>query len=542
MPTHDDAPEPDPPFDLGKFYLLGRIGEGGSGAVYAAQVDGQLVALKVLRREVALTEREQKAFFSEAEKMRRVAHPSLVPVLDVGALPDGRPYLVMPRLLGEPLSTRLQRGPIAADAQRAGANAPGVLPYAHTLALFEGLAQGVSALHRAGLVHRDIKPENIFVVAGPKGREREEERLVLLDLGIAREIGAPSSTTTQQGLVRGTPAYMAPERFFGARASVATDLYELAVVLFMMLTGGLPWSPDDPKQRLTAITPDALGAMLPAAFARLFTRALSMTASERPESPEELCAEARRAAESARPSSSGLGPGSIQITPPRAAPLARSEIASLGANETVAATPFTLGASADTASKPKRSQRGAIAFVAAAVILAIGVGVWARARMADDARASLAATTALPSASAPAIPVEPAPPTSASASPESSAAPLPSAPRAPTRPTPSTQPNMPAPILTGAQPAPAPGGSSGPIPSCQRVLALYCSPAWRATERGSAGSQCASFQGVVRAFEQAPSATHADSEKTCAAVLAQGQAVLAERQRQIDAGVAPAGM
>src|SRR5439155_1330398 len=132
-----------------------------------------------------------------------------------GQLPDERPYLAMERLEGETLASLITKG---------------ALPLGRALPLFSELCSAVAALHDQGLVHRDLKPENVFVVG--------DRHAVLLDFGIAKELGAPASTTTQQGAVRGTPAYMAPERFFGQAASIATDLYELAVIFYAVIAAG----------------------------------------------------------------------------------------------------------------------------------------------------------------------------------------------------------------------------------------------------------------------------------------------------------------
>lgn len=99
--------------------------------------------------------------------------------------------------------------------------ASGTLSRERALDLFDQLATAVQVMHVSGLIHRDLKPENVMLVDGGK-------RAVLLDFGIAKAADAPPSTTTQAGLQRGTPAYMAPERFFGARATKCSDLYELA--------------------------------------------------------------------------------------------------------------------------------------------------------------------------------------------------------------------------------------------------------------------------------------------------------------------------
>ncbi|MCW5808585.1 MAG: serine/threonine protein kinase, partial [Deltaproteobacteria bacterium] len=248
---------------LGEFRVVATLGAGGSGIVYDAVRDGQRVALKVLRPELVEEPRERKQFLAEAERLRSVAHPSVVKVLAAGELPDGRPYLAMERLEGETLARMLARGPLAAPL---------------ALALFEELAAATAAIHAQGLVHRDIKPENVLVVGG--------RRAVLLDFGIAREVDAPRSTTTRAGNVRGTPAYMAPERFYGHPATIASDVYELAVTLYAMLAGRLPWSDvANPEARLT---PAPL-TDVPRELDGEIRCALSTRAERRPASAAELC-------------------------------------------------------------------------------------------------------------------------------------------------------------------------------------------------------------------------------------------------------------
>ncbi|WP_394831513.1 serine/threonine protein kinase [Pendulispora rubella] len=222
-------------------YRVGReLGQGGTGVVHEIhRVDDQGVeplAIKVLRPDIDISEREREHFLLEAERMRRVPHSGLVGVLGAGTLVDGRPYLLMPRLRGECLSERLERGP---------------LPPEEAIRIFAKLACAVHAVHAASMIHRDIKPENVFIVDGNP---------VLLDFGIARDMHAARSTTTAEGRIRGTPAYMAPERFFGEPASVASDIYELGVVLYFMLAGHLPWnSGTDVRQRLHPASPRLSG-------------------------------------------------------------------------------------------------------------------------------------------------------------------------------------------------------------------------------------------------------------------------------------------
>ncbi|WP_394842157.1 protein kinase [Pendulispora brunnea] len=223
-----------------QYRVTKELGRGGTGVVHEIRrVDDDLaepLAIKVLHPDIDITERERERFLGEAERMRRVAHAGLVSVLGAGALANGCPYLLMPRLRGESLAARLERGRMPPD---------------EGVRVFTKLAGAVHAVHMAGMIHRDIKPENVFLVDGNP---------VLLDFGIARDMHSERSTTTEEGRIRGTPAYMAPERFFGEPASVASDVYELGVLLYIVLVGRLPWSSgSDVRQRLNPANPSLSG-------------------------------------------------------------------------------------------------------------------------------------------------------------------------------------------------------------------------------------------------------------------------------------------
>jgi serine/threonine-protein kinase len=290
---------------LGEFEIEGVLGRGGSGAVYAAwDGSGRQVALKVLHADLALSEHERQRFMEEAQRMRRVSHEGLVALAGSGELPDGRPYICMPRLHGETLSTRLRGGR---------------LPIADALAIFDALASALAALHDAGLLHRDIKPSNVFLVV-TEGAPRP----VLLDFGIARDVGDPTGTTTAAGRVRGTPAYMAPERLFGTGATVQSDVYELAITLYLMLVGRRPWERDhDAESRLNPKPPEALGVELPGALSTCLLQALSTRPELRPHG-------ARAFADAVRESVSVEGPSARQtvtldVVPQLAVPEATTE-------------------------------------------------------------------------------------------------------------------------------------------------------------------------------------------------------------------------
>jgi tetratricopeptide (TPR) repeat protein/predicted Ser/Thr protein kinase len=252
---------------LGAFAITRVLGEGGTSIVYAARRGGDDIALKVLRDDIRLTDNERRRFLREAERLALVSHPGVIRVIEAGVLPDGRPYLALPLLDGETLAARIARAP---------------LPRATALAYFYAAADAVEALHAAGLLHRDLKPENFFVT--------RDDRLVLLDFGIAREPDGGPSTTTQQGHIRGTPAYMAPERFFGVPASIASEIYELAATLHVLLAGELPWPL---TADLDARLAPAVSPQIPAAMLAVLRGALATRAEVRPASVAALVAALR---------------------------------------------------------------------------------------------------------------------------------------------------------------------------------------------------------------------------------------------------------
>jgi serine/threonine-protein kinase len=361
------ASERELPKSLGTFAIAGVLGEGGSGVVYDATWGHRRVALKVLREELLGTPRERDRFLAEAELLQAVEHPGVVKVLGTGTLPDGRPYLAMEHLDGETLARRVERAP---------------LDTAEALALFTQLADAVAALHARGLVHRDIKPENIFVVSG---------HAVLLDFGIAKPEAAAPSTTTQEGSVRGTPAYMAPERFFGAPASTATDVYELAVVLYVMIAGRLPWTDVvDPAARLNPPRLSELGHAVSTALETALAMALSTRAEARPASVRDL---AERVRGTAVVSDLALRVTEPLRPKPPVSTLAASSPASPARTETVrvsalADTVQALPRSANAAPTVSRRRRRAVVAIGAGLVLAGAAVVFTVVRERGEPAAS----------------------------------------------------------------------------------------------------------------------------------------------------------
>jgi eukaryotic-like serine/threonine-protein kinase len=218
-------------------YTVGEwIGEGGSCAVFAAEHPGFSVplAVKVLHRKLVDDPATARRMIDEATMISKLNHPGIVEVYDHGYSTDGRPFVVLERLVGESLSDRLRRGQLAED---------------HIVIFAQQLADALDAAHRSGIVHRDLKPSNIYLVPDPVSPCGE--RIKILDFGIAKS--SASTNVTGTGIVLGTPAYMAPEQARGMRRlDGRADIYALGVVMYVMATGALPFTGADTGEILAA--------------------------------------------------------------------------------------------------------------------------------------------------------------------------------------------------------------------------------------------------------------------------------------------------
>ncbi|MGN9907350.1 serine/threonine protein kinase [Phytohabitans sp. LJ34] len=256
------------PRKLGRYELVGRLGEGGMGVVYLARAsDGRQVAIKMIRADLEVDEEFRRRFRSEVNRARQVPPFCTAEVLD--ADPDHeRPYLVVEYVDGPSLSAVVaERGPLS----------PANL---HALAI--GMATALTAIHGAGVIHRDLKPSNVLLAPGsPK----------VIDFGIARAVEATSHhTATNQWL--GTVAYMAPERFGSDAGSVITpaaDVFAWGAVLAYAGTGHTPFAADSPPvvaARILTQPPDLTGLVPP--LRDLVERTLAKEPSLRPTSRELL--------------------------------------------------------------------------------------------------------------------------------------------------------------------------------------------------------------------------------------------------------------
>jgi serine/threonine-protein kinase len=223
---------------LGEFEILEVAGIGGMGIVYRAKQRSldRIVALKVIRDEIAEAPEYRERFVREAHIAASVDHPHIVSVYDVGDF-DGRLVLVMQWVRGENLRTILQNS--------------GALSPEHAVMVLSHLAGALDAVHSgAGLVHRDVKPSNVLIreVGGA-------DHAYLTDFGVAKRSDTVADLTAT-GAVVGTVDYMAPEQITGGRADARTDIYALGCVFFEMLSGRVPYERDNSVAKLFAHVSD----------------------------------------------------------------------------------------------------------------------------------------------------------------------------------------------------------------------------------------------------------------------------------------------
>lgn len=227
---------------LGKYTLTEKLAEGGMGEIYLAKDPDceRIVALKKIKNSLKEHERIRSRFIREAKLASKLTHPSIVPIYAIHC--EEECYYTMPYVRGETLK-KIIRQTLENDARNDPPHPLGIsIP--QLIRTFLNICQGIDYSHSNGILHRDIKAENIIV--GTFGE------VLIIDWGLAchmkdqeeeREILQTSEDTelTMPGKVVGTIAYMAPERAFGHPATIATEIYSLGVILYLMLSLHLPF-------------------------------------------------------------------------------------------------------------------------------------------------------------------------------------------------------------------------------------------------------------------------------------------------------------
>ncbi|MEO8700987.1 MAG: serine/threonine-protein kinase [Kofleriaceae bacterium] len=203
-----------------RYRIEAALGAGGMGAVYRARHlrVGREVAIKVLHSELGSDPVMVERFEREAGIAARLDHKNLVSIIDVGETIAKQKLMVLELVRGDSLATIIERGPLAP---------------ARVVELTLQLLDGLEHAHAAGLVHRDLKPENIII--------EDDGTPKIIDFGIARLCGDSSARLTQEGIVLGTPQYMAPEHSRGDAIDPRSDLFALGVIVYEMLAGRIPF-------------------------------------------------------------------------------------------------------------------------------------------------------------------------------------------------------------------------------------------------------------------------------------------------------------
>lgn len=278
---------------LGRYQVEKELGKGAMGVVYLGKDPkiGRVVAIKTMDRNQVeaeeLTEVKER-FFREAESAGRLSHPNIVTIYDAGEEHDLW-YIAMELLKGKDLVPFTKLG--------------NTLPVDKVASIVARVADALGYAHRQNVVHRDIKPANVMY-------EQENDVVKVTDFGIAR---ITDSSKTKTGMVLGTPSYMSPEQLQGTKIDGRSDLFSLAVSLYQLACGRLPFEGDSMAQLMYRIAnehaPDILqyNPALPPRFVAFLDRAMSKKADERYQTGEEFAAELRASFGGPAPAAAGTG-------------------------------------------------------------------------------------------------------------------------------------------------------------------------------------------------------------------------------------------
>jgi len=216
----------------GRYRLLQKVGEGGMGCIYRAVHTemGRTCAIKLLTAVSPGKEDALARFKREAKMASRIDSAHAVTIYDFGAAEDGTMFLAMEFIDGIPLSKVL-------------ASKQGLAPD-RVVRITSQIAEGLTAAHALEIVHRDLKPDNIMITR--KGTDSEYVKV--LDFGIAKTVAEDGADQlTKTGFVLGTPVYMSPEQLLGERLDPRSDIYSLAIIVYEMLSGRLPFDGENPQ-------------------------------------------------------------------------------------------------------------------------------------------------------------------------------------------------------------------------------------------------------------------------------------------------------
>src|ERR1044072_2726116 len=217
-----------------RYQIISKIGEGGMGAIYKALHSemGRTCATKLRTPIPPGNEDAVAGFKREAKMASRIDNPHAVIIYDFGVAETGMLFLAMEFIDGKPLSRVISENR--------------VLPLDRVVHITNQISEGLAAAHALEIVHRDLKPDNIMVTR--KGSDSDYVKV--LDFGIAKTVaddGDGAEHLKKTGFVLGTPVYMSPEQLLGENLNPRSDIYSLAIIVYQMLGGQLPFTGDNPQ-------------------------------------------------------------------------------------------------------------------------------------------------------------------------------------------------------------------------------------------------------------------------------------------------------
>ena len=255
----------------GRYEILGVLGQGGMGAVYKArdrELD-RLIALKVIRPELATDPAILQRFKQELILARNITHKNVVRIYDLGEA-DGVRFISMEYVDGEDLRTLLRR---------AGKFTP-----KEAISVVEQVCRALDAAHSEGVIHRDLKPQNIM--------RDKHGRIVVMDFGLARSLG--ETGLTQTGAIVGTLEYMSPEQALGNTLDPRSDIFSVGLIFYELLTGKAPYGADTAiaslmkRTREEARSASDVDASVPKSLSAIVSRCLEREPANRYHSAVEL--------------------------------------------------------------------------------------------------------------------------------------------------------------------------------------------------------------------------------------------------------------
>ena len=220
----------------GRYELQSRLGQGGMGQVFRAidrELDGEIVAIKLLLPHLAQDENVFRRFRNEVLVARSLTHPNIVRTHDIGKTPEGYSYISMEFIDGVSLRDRLIAS--TQETPQSGGRIVPPLAFDEALTFLYQIICGVAYAHGKGVIHRDLKPANVLL--------SKTNEVKLADFGTARIVGADTSLT-QTGQVIGTPDYMSPEQIRGEELDTSCDIYALGILAYELVSGKRPFMAD----------------------------------------------------------------------------------------------------------------------------------------------------------------------------------------------------------------------------------------------------------------------------------------------------------